>query len=174
MTNQGKGFLTMTRLKFLAAATEVSAVAETASGGGGTLRSARLFKDKLRELRIDKGLSQSDLAKALWGTTTDGRGYDVARNRSRISSYEKGDSVPDKHNLRKLSQVLGVTDDELAPDLAQRVLDQAEAAIQMKMIAGRPDQVRLTLDTLCSLATATKIISLLTADPSAVAYASGE
>ncbi len=43
------------------------------------------FGRRVHDLRMARGMSQSDLARAIGGTTKDARGYDVARNRDRIS-----------------------------------------------------------------------------------------
>lgn len=44
----------------------------------------------------------------IWGTTKDKRGYDVARNRDRIGHYLRGNSYPDRENLLKLADALGI------------------------------------------------------------------
>jgi len=49
------------------------------------------FATRLYELRTEAGMSMSDLARKIWGTTTDARGYPVAKNKDRISRWEKGD-----------------------------------------------------------------------------------
>jgi ribosome-binding protein aMBF1 (putative translation factor) len=53
------------------------------------------FADQLYAARIAKGWSQSELARQVWGELTTKAGRKVARNRDRISTYEKGKSWPD-------------------------------------------------------------------------------
>lgn len=45
------------------------------------------FARRLHVAMTAKGLSNSDLARAVWGETADGKGYKVARNRDRIGVY---------------------------------------------------------------------------------------
>ena len=59
---------------------------------------------RIYELRTQKNLSQGDLAEAL----------DVSRQS--ISKWETGSSVPELDKLIKLSQLFGVTLDELILD----------------------------------------------------------
>jgi hypothetical protein len=59
-------------------------------------------------------LSASAVARRVWGTTKDKRGYDVARNRDRIGSYLSGASYPEPENLRRLADAVGVPVEELA------------------------------------------------------------
>ena len=75
------------------------------------------FPHRLYRLRAHRGMSQSDVARAIWGETTDNRGYVVAKNRDRISAYEGGRSVPEKTTLEALAELFGVSLAELAPDL---------------------------------------------------------
>jgi hypothetical protein len=60
------------------------------------------------------GFSHSDLATAVWGRTTDIRGYSVAKNRDRIGSYLAGVSMPTPENLSKIAVALGCTIEDLA------------------------------------------------------------
>lgn len=62
--------------------------------------------ERIYELRTKKGMSQGDLAEAL----------DVSRQS--ISKWETGSSVPELDKLIKLSQLFGVTLDELILDKA--------------------------------------------------------
>ena len=121
------------------------------------------FASNLRRLRLDANLSQSDLARKIWGDTTDSRGYTVARNRDRISYYEAKKAVPEAHTLKVIADVLGTTVEELAPDLIARDTDkQKDPEISMAMVKDRTDLVHLRVNTLCTLGLASKIIALLT------------
>jgi transcriptional regulator with XRE-family HTH domain len=60
-----------------------------------------------------QNLSNSALARRIWGTTKDARGYDVSRNRDRISAYLSGDSLPNRDTRPKLAAALGLTEVEL-------------------------------------------------------------
>jgi hypothetical protein len=60
-----------------------------------------------------RGLNHSDLARAIWGTVPDTRGYDVARNRDRIGAYLKGNSYPNLKTIWKLQDVFEVYPDDM-------------------------------------------------------------
>ena len=75
------------------------------------------FATNLKMLREQAGLKKSHLAQELWGTEVDSRGYTVAKNRSLISSWESGRSVPCEENLDRLSEYFGVLVQDLAPDI---------------------------------------------------------
>ncbi len=123
------------------------------------------FSTKLYEARLAKGLSMSDLARKIWGTVTDTRGYEVPKNKDRISRWENGDQVPEPHNLRLLAEALDMTVEELAPDLTAAAIDRnAQPAVQMTMVQGQPGKVHLVVNTLTSLAVASQIIALLSGD----------
>jgi hypothetical protein len=66
------------------------------------------FAKWLREAMAQKGMTASDLAKAIWGTMKDTRGYAVARNRDRIGAYLTGTGFPNAKNLPELAAALGV------------------------------------------------------------------
>ena len=127
------------------------------------------FPANLYRLRTAAGLSMSDLARKIWGTVVDGRGYEVAKNKDRISRWEKGEQVPEPQNLQALAAALDVSVDELAPDLTAKAVDAAPPAIQMTMVQGHADKVHLIVNTLTSLDVAARIIAMLSADPVATA-----
>ena len=73
-----------------------------------------------------KGFNNSDLARAVWGETTDSKGYIVARNRDRIGVYLKGQGFPEASTLAKIAKVLDTTAEELAPHTAAAEVDGNE------------------------------------------------
>jgi transcriptional regulator with XRE-family HTH domain len=79
------------------------------------------FAATLRAAMRVNGFSKSELARRVWGTTKDTRGYDVARNRDRIGHYLNGTSYPEPDNLVKLAEALGVAPEQLKLDAARRV-----------------------------------------------------
>ena len=72
-----------------------------------------VFARTLREAMAVKNMTHSDLARAVWGTSPDPRGYPVAKNRDRIGSYLAGTGFPSKETLPKLAAALGLSVDEL-------------------------------------------------------------
>lgn len=121
------------------------------------------FRQRLFELRQRKGWSQSELARHVWGTVEDSRGYTVAKNRDRISAYESGKAVPERSNLTAIADALGVTVEELAPDLVMEnpnVLSGGAASFRMSMLPGT-DRAHIKVDAVVPLAIAVQIATLL-------------
>jgi len=92
------------------------------------------FASTLRELMIAKRISASDLARGVWGTTTDGRGYEVAKNRDRVGHYLAGRSHPSKENLGKIAKVLGVKVEVLERVQPTPVVREMKAAKDIDVI----------------------------------------
>lgn len=142
--------------------------------GGKTVPETRAlssFAENLRRARVERGLSQSELAREIWGTTVDGRGYTVARNRDRISVWEQGRAVPEPQSLQKLSDILGIPVEELAPGLTMEAIDRAPPQIHFHMVPGGAGVVHLQINTLCALETAVAIAGLLSKDEKSKAIA---
>lgn len=106
-------------------------------------------------------MSQSELARKIWGTTKDARGYVVAKNRDRISAYENGKSEPSRENLDALASALNTTVEELAPDIVASKIGAEQPSIAMTMIKDQADRVHLQVNTITSLSLASQVIALL-------------
>jgi transcriptional regulator with XRE-family HTH domain len=119
------------------------------------------FASKLQHFRSEKGGSQSDLAREVWGEIETKTGRKVAKNRDRISTYEMGKSWPDPHNLMKIAQALGVPPEELAPDITAATVDRQNPEIALVAVAGHHDKVHLKVNKLVSMTIATQIMQLL-------------
>jgi transcriptional regulator with XRE-family HTH domain len=76
------------------------------------------FPDRLARQMQKKGWNQSDLAKALWGTTFERRNggtlHEVARNRQTVGNWLKGKGLSED-NKHRLCEVLRVPFYELFP-----------------------------------------------------------
>lgn len=79
------------------------------------MKSSPAFRDKLQRLMDEKGMTRADLARHVWGTYTDERGYEVAKNRQTISRYLLGTSVPSHKTLRLMADAFGVGISDLDP-----------------------------------------------------------
>jgi transcriptional regulator with XRE-family HTH domain len=77
----------------------------------------RTFARRLSGLMAQRRMSQSDLARAIWGSTVDTRGRDVGKNRDRISNYVNARQMPEAKTVRKLADALGVAVTDLVPAL---------------------------------------------------------
>ena len=119
------------------------------------------FASKLQHFRTEKGWSQSDLAREVWGEIETRAGRKVAKNRDRISTYEMGKSWPDPHNLTKIAEALGVPSEELAPDITASTVDRQNPEFAMTVIAGHSDKVHLKVNKLVPWNIATMVSQLL-------------
>lgn len=130
----------------------------------GSPRTGSRFAKQLHELMVAKGVSASDVARAIWGTVTDNRGFLVARNRDRISNYLAGKSLPTPENLRKLAVFFAVRPEELAPEVLVSRAAEADPEVQMTVVSG--GMALLKINRLVSAAVAAKVIALVLTDPS--------
>jgi transcriptional regulator with XRE-family HTH domain len=123
------------------------------------------FADNLARLMQAKGMKQSDLAREVWGTAKDKRGYEVARNRDRISAYLAGAGIPETDNLNKIAAALGCTAEDLlgAEEMAARPLTRTRAhqvEINMVSVFDRPGWMQISLNLVCPLADAQEFLAL--------------
>lgn len=121
------------------------------------------FARKLNELMTRAGMSQSDLARQLWGSTMDARGRDVARNRDRISHYVRGNQLPEAKTMRRLADVFGVDVADLNPALARPETRDGRgppAEVGLSVVAGT-GRALLTVNKMMPMDVAVKIIALL-------------
>jgi len=119
------------------------------------------FASRLQHFRTERGWSQSDLARKVWGTLTTKAGREVAKNRDRISTYEMGKSWPDPHNLIKIASALGVPPEELAPDITAATVDRQNPEFAMTVVAGHSDKCHLKVNKLVPWNIATMVSQLL-------------
>lgn len=134
------------------------------SGGPSPIKTLEMqeFGRRLHDIRSQNGMNQSDLARAVWGEHTGPDGKKSAKNRDRISQYEKGQSFPDPHNLARLAEALGVAPEVLAPDVVAATVDHENPAIQVTAVNGHFDKVHLRVNLLTSMVVAAKVLALLT------------
>lgn len=85
-------------------------------------------------VREAKNWSQSDVARAIWGP--DGRGG--ARNRALISSWEMGNSLPSKRNLKRLADALGCAPADLLDPAAEPPPGRQSLPFLMTHAPGKP------------------------------------
>jgi len=125
------------------------------------------FADRLRLLLTARGMSQSELAARVWGTTTDARGRTVARNRDRVSQYARGLSMPMPANLLRIAEALGVEPRDLDPTAEPVAAGRdVRLALAMEEVEGQPGKVRLRVDVLTNLRAASEVLTLLAGDAS--------
>jgi transcriptional regulator with XRE-family HTH domain len=119
------------------------------------------FARRLHQLMTQKGWSNSDLARQVWGETTDTKGYTVAKNRDRVGVYLRGEGLPEPATLEKIAGVFGITKEDLAPDLTAAAVDRDKPEIGFTMVQGHTDRVHLQINTIVSLSVASQIVALI-------------
>lgn len=104
------------------------------------------FARWLKEQMAAAGLNNSALARQVWGTTKDSRGYNVAQNRDRIGWYLKGLSYPNLDTRWKLGEVFGVFPDDIPGQPARGPVWRATPAREDPFV-----QINRKLDAILSL-----------------------
>lgn len=110
------------------------------------------FGRRLSVLLADKGMNQSDLARAA------GIGRDA------ISTYVRGRSFPEPRNLKKISEALGIERNKLLPNAAKQAIESEIPAFEMKQAAGHPEQVWLRVNQMVNSDKAFRIFQILMED----------
>ena len=107
------------------------------------------FAEALFEAMTRKHMNASDVARNIWGTITDYRGYEVAKNRDRITFYLQARSYPRPDTMRKLVELM-----DLPPEFLKHDTPARGAAVQpsiktknmqMTVLDGDPSQALFTL-----------------------------
>ena len=121
------------------------------------------FASALSDAMANGNLKASEVARRIWGTTKDKRGYDVARNRDRIGHYMKGTSYPEPDTLIKLAEAVGVPVARLAIDRPVSVAARVRQAvdIHLTVLADQPSKARLQFDRILDFDTAVRIMQEL-------------
>jgi transcriptional regulator with XRE-family HTH domain len=119
------------------------------------------FSRRLTDLMARKGMSQSDLARAIWGSVEDNRGRNTARNRDRISHYVRGSQMPEPRTLLAIAKVLGVEMADLNPALDRTPNGQQDEQPILTMVGGRPDLALLSVNRVVSMKVALEVLGTL-------------
>jgi transcriptional regulator with XRE-family HTH domain len=128
------------------------------------------FARRLFELMAERGLSQSDLARKIWGETKDTKGYPVARNRDRIGNYLRGRSYPEQANLKLLAEALEVSVEDIIPGANLPPVDQQglkstrtpDVTVEtLPSKAGEPAQALLTVRKVLPMSVVVQVLGLI-------------
>jgi transcriptional regulator with XRE-family HTH domain len=92
---------------------------------------------------LDKNLSAAEVARRVWGTSTDKRGYEVAKNRDRIGHYLAGTSYPEPENLQKLADAIDVPVERLGIGNRPRPITREPRGVKEAINQLQPDDVQL-------------------------------
>ncbi len=120
----------------------VSAYISTRSAPGDTgtvdlsqkVLSKQEFGKRLYALMLEKGMNQSDLARA------------AKMGRDSISTYVRGRSVPTPQNLERLCEALSVASEELYPNYAANAAAIEEPVLQIKQVNDNSDMMWLNIN----------------------------
>ena len=93
------------------------------------------FNEKLKELRTNKGVSQSELAESIYVS------------RSAVAKWENGLGLPSNESLRLLSDYFGVSADELCIDSPTE-----KVIVQKNQIISRSRKLLVIISTACAVA----------------------
>jgi transcriptional regulator with XRE-family HTH domain len=118
------------------------------------------FSRKLQHLMNQREMSQSDLARLMWGQIEQASGYPAAKNRDRISKWLAGKRLPDGRSLEKLCQILECDASALAPSVVTGNAEAQHPELRMTVIAGHRDLVHLTFNTVLPLEAAVQMIAI--------------
>ena len=130
------------------------------SGQHVRFAAAAEFSRKLQHLLNEREMSQSDLARLMWGQTAMPNGYPAAKNRDRVSKWLAGKSLPDGRSLEKLCAVLECDPSALAPSVVTGGVEAQHPELRMTVIAGHRDLVHLTFNTVLPLEAAVQMIAI--------------
>lgn len=119
------------------------------------------FSRKLNELMARQGMSQSDLARAVWGSTIDPRGRDTAKNRDRISHYTRGSQLPEARTMKLLATALGVDPTELSPSRSLPSTPGSAREVSLTTIGGRSDVALVSVNKMLPMSYAVRVLALL-------------
>jgi transcriptional regulator with XRE-family HTH domain len=124
------------------------------------------FARNLHAVMRRQRITNSGLARLIWGSSRDTRGYDVAANRNRIGDYLAARSMPRPETLRQIAEALGTTPEALAPEAEAVAVNRTPPEVMLVQAPGRPDKAHLKVDKVVSMDVALRILALL-APPSA-------
>ena len=118
----------------------------------------REFGQRLHRLLVQKGMSQTELAKAAAQFTPD-----KVFGRDLVSSYVNGRYVPNPVNLEAMAKALGVTADDLLPQ-ANNLPRRGESSPPLDIRVLGEDRASLRVNQVVSLACALKVAQLINDD----------
>jgi transcriptional regulator with XRE-family HTH domain len=118
------------------------------------------FARRLHAAMQAKGMGNSDLARAVWGEVEDAKGYKVAKNRHQVAVYLKGEGMPERGTLQKISEIVEVPVEELAPETQTAAIDRSRPELAMAMLSGQPGMAHLQINATLPLNVAVEIVRI--------------
>ena len=118
------------------------------------------FARRLYRALVERGWSQSDLARRAFGSKTDERGYTVAKGRDRISVYLRGQAFPEPKTLAKIAKILRIPVEELAPEIHTSAIDREHPEVMIHQASGH-NKVHLVVNKIVLASVATRVMELI-------------
>lgn len=118
------------------------------------------FSERLFNLMTTKGLSASDIARGMFGTTTNELGNQVAKGRDRVSHWVNAKKLPDAQNIQKLAILFGVNSEALIPQVTAPARGNNEKLV-FEAVEGRPGFALIKVEKIVSASLAARIIAML-------------
>jgi transcriptional regulator with XRE-family HTH domain len=122
------------------------------------------FAHRLKKLMEQKGLSQSDLARAAFGLDDPGSRSRVPKGRDRISAYLNARQFPDDENLEALAKALDLTPEDLTPKIDPETSLKSEQVFDVQRYPNST-RARVVLIQDLEMEIVLKIMALLVAHP---------
>jgi transcriptional regulator with XRE-family HTH domain len=111
------------------------------------------FGQRLYSLMLERGMRQADLARA------------AELSRDSISGYVRARNTPDAGSLKKLAKALGVTPEDLLPNITEEAIDlETNPSIEVKASSDNPNRSWVRLNREVSTGTVIKIMQALEED----------
>lgn len=118
----------------------------------------REFGQRLRKLLVDRGMSQTDLAREAARHTPD-----KSFGRDLVSSYISGRYIPNPINLAAMAKALDTTPDELLPQ-SNNLPRRGETTPPLDIRVLGADRASLRVNQVVSLSVALKVAQLINDD----------
>ena len=137
-------------------------------GRGRPSQEARIeykeFAEKVHAAMLKKRMNISDLAREIWGSVVDYRGFTVAKNRDRAGFYLAGKSYPNEANLKLLAKALDLNVDELRvekPSIGVQRTRTSDRDVQLTILASDPSKALLQISLLTPTDGAVQVVALI-------------
>jgi transcriptional regulator with XRE-family HTH domain len=101
------------------------------------------FGERLQRVMTQKDLSQSEVARRVWGAMTDERGYTVARNRQVLGKYLAGTVEPRMSTIRRIADALDVSIADLDP--ASDPLNRPGSGIYVESVDVKSSRIQVNM-----------------------------
>jgi len=107
------------------------------------------FGRRLQAAMLDRGWNQSELARR------------AGLGRDSVSTYVRGQVLPEPKSLKALAEALGVNPHDLFPNAAMAAMEAETPALEIRQAHGHTDRVFLRINQLVTLDQAARIFAII-------------